>query len=270
MKKQICIILIVSLSFVLFGCEYNENIHLDSSNTNNENISTQLTTNNITQVAESEIDESPGVFYTLDDFKIYVKTGSRDLADYNKEKPPFHIPYNSTDEKGILYIDDFFKYDTNLLDDIKEIRFSRSASTEYIFDSGLCIAVDRGNYMTAQHGKDLLQKLEEESKTYISLEDVKKNPENKDICTAVHKVGKNYLVYDMCYNSKGDFQLCLLRIFTEQFHIDLYAVNHLLSETNTFYDILDNPINKSVSPLFEESEEREQALEKLISEFNNR
>ena len=141
MKKIIFFVVAMLIISLCTGCGYLPNDISSTSETHNEN-SEEVSSISTEDTNEADIwDQGPSIFYTLDDFRLFVTTNSHDLTEYSTNKPPFNLPYYDIADEAVVYIDDIFPNESEFVSELKEIWAFDNGHYVYHFNTGISVSI---------------------------------------------------------------------------------------------------------------------------------
>lgn len=268
MKKIIFVVVAILIIALFTGCGYLQN---DISNTsekqtkNSEDVSS-LSTN---FSGEAIIwDQSPSIFYSLDDFRLFIATNSHDLSDYSTNTPPFNLPHYDISNEAVVFIDDIFPNNPDFISELKEIWVFDDRHYAYYFNTGISVSI----FTNTDEDKLFVSKMvsacknQETAYKYTTLAEAQKtkNENLSDNREILHIVSNTCLSYSPKYNSDGSFAFYKLRIFTKSYTISINTDPVQLGGDATFETIVSNPVNVPVSALFVDGISREVAVKDIL------
>ena len=268
MKKIIYFVVAILIISLCTGCGYLPNDISNTSETHNEN-SEKVSGISTEDTNEADIwDKSPSIFYTLDDFRLFVTTNSHGLTEYSANKPPFNLPYYDIADEAVMYIDDIFPNESEFVSEVKEIWVFDNGHYVYYFNTGISVSI----FTNTDEDKLFISKMvsaaknQEATYKYSTLAEAQKtkNENLNDNREILHIVENTCLSYNPKYNSDGSFAFYKLRIFTNDYTISINTDPAQLGEKATFETIISNPVNAPVSVLFVEGISRDVAVKHII------
>ena len=301
MKRIILLIVATLILSVITGCshvsshigttissgEANETIDgetVSEGTTNGETVSEGTTnggtvsegTTNGETVSEGTTDDAtlddiwdtvPSTFYTLDDFRTFVKTNSRNLEDYSKDNPPRYLPYYDIEEADVIFIDELFSNEPEFLSSIGEIWVMDDATHyQYNFNTGVNVSVAANGEKRKSEINEMLiaARNKDSAYRYTTLAEAQnsKNDNKKDERDIIHFVDDYCLRYRFFYTKDGEIKNIVLNIYTTDYTISITPEPY--GKEMTFESIISNPINAPVSVLFTDKEPRDSAVKDII------
>jgi len=245
---------------------------VDENSTEADSIDSEPVIDNNTNSSDPPPDiweEGPGTFYTLDDFRTFVQTNSRNYDDYSKDYPPHYIPHYKVDESNIVYIDELFANEKDLLAELNEIWIFSYGHHEYFFKSGPSIKIFP---ITPENRPEIAKMLSEKTSPYVEFRDITlteaqsakvENSTNYYYYHILHNVENTYLCYTPKYLS-GEFSYYDLNIYTSNFRIVIHTYPSSTGPHKTFESMMADPKNAPIAAFFDEGPARNEAVKKIV------
>lgn len=267
----LCITMIISV-LSLFGCD----VKPTTKNSDDSETETKKPKTTVTEEETGEPDLHDGIFYTIEDFATFAKTGSRNPEDYSKDNPPFAIPYRQFKKESFLNLNELFKGENNFLSDLKEITVNPYGDGRYEFNfkSGIIISISYNEkFYSSKNPLDNKTKYTNPNKIKnISLSEAEKGILKNDEYIA-HKIDDYTVVYNLYYHNDKLYEYSFIT-HIDGFQINISVFPNGLPYEGTRYDdykkLLADPLNAPISVFFTEGEERTEAFQKLVNAIENR
>ena len=270
--KHIILLMVAILTIsVMVGCAHNSSYTgtTVSSEESNETMGGETISEGLTDddTPNDIWDTVPSTFYTLDDFRTFVKTNSRNLEDYSKDNPPQYLPYYDIEEDDVIFIDELFPNDPEFLSSIEEILVMDNFTYyQYNFNTGVNVSVSANGEKRKSEINEMLTaaKNKDSAYRYTTLAEAQnlRSDNYKDERDIIHFVDDYCLRYRFFYTKDGEIKNIVLNIYTTDYTISITPEPY--GKETTFESIISNPINAPVSVLFNDGELRDSVAKDII------